>query len=75
MLVQQNSSTMLDWLFCNEVGKLPNVIAESMVDGASRKGLDFVKDLLLLARTPWELDASGAGCLEPRPPLLHDTGA
>lgn len=30
---------------------------------------------MLLARILWELDASGAGCLEPRPPLLHDAGA
>jgi hypothetical protein len=75
MLVQQNSGTMPDWLFCNEVGKLPNVIAESMHTVRPEKDYIFVKDLLLLARVLWELDASGAGCLEPRPPLLHDTGA
>jgi hypothetical protein len=57
MLVQQNSSTMLDWLFCNEVGKLPNVIAESMVDGASRKGLDFCQGSLASCKDPL-----GAGC-------------
>ena len=28
---------MFDWLFCNEVGKLPNIIAESKMDGVPKR--------------------------------------